>query len=132
MEYSVDISYYTTDADDDDVDDIEVHEITNKYNDCEWYARDTTFGKGVNTYVSNGYLIKSLETLKKIIKEVNDNPYLWIAFCTKTVGEDIKRIYSSPVVLLDNGKLAKNLYAEQVAQFVGEDKEVYDLCMEGD
>ena len=128
MEYSIDIAYYTTDTEDDDA----VNEIANKYNDCKWYARDTTFGKNIKSYVSNGYIIKSLDTLKNIIKKVNDHKYLWVNFCTKTINKDMKRIYSSPTSLSENGQAAKKFYITQVAKFTGDDKEVNDLCVVGE
>lgn len=129
MAYSIDISYYSGESTD-----ANVFDITSKYHDCEWYAADTgpfvMNGPYKKICRNNGFKIDSLETLKKIITEVNAQPNIWIDFCTKSIdnGEDCEHIYNSNNRL--NSILPKFAYEyhKRVKNYTGTDKEIFDLC----
>lgn len=132
MMYSIDISYQITDNNSSLEENL--FSITDKYEDCEWYASDTgPFKKdGINKkmYRNHGFQIESLDTLKNIIKEVNENPFLWIDFCTKEIndGDDCEHIYCSDNFRSQMLPKYANVYDKRIKNYTGVDKEIHNLC----
>lgn len=131
MPYSIDISYEWTN---DNNIDAAIFSITDKYDDCKWYASDTgPFNKDGNQKklcINHGFQIKSLDMLKLIINEVKENPFIWIDFCTKEInnGDDCEHIYYSSNSLSNILPKFAEEYNERIKTYTGTDKEIFDLC----
>lgn len=134
--YTIDISYFIPGKFD------EVANVVNRYHDCVWYASDIEVGDaGGNAgddnrrrYVSHGYMIGSVETLKSIIKDISGCTNIWIAFCTKTVehndgSSDHMHIYYSKISLARIIPVYAAEYTARIPTYVDTDKEIYDLCL---
>lgn len=125
-QYSFDISYFT---DNPNVNDSDVFEITNKYENCKWYASDTgPFNSNKKVTRNNGFMISNIDDLKNIIEEVNESNGLFIDFINvdNNENEDSVRIYASLNSL--NAMENKSEYFDTISNLTEENLEIFRLA----
>lgn len=131
--YSIDISYFLQNESTLKTTPVQ---IVSKYPDCTWYATDlgpggrcNEDGTEIRKYISYAYMMSSLDTLKSIIKDVGAVKDLWIPFCTIAYDQTFYHIYYADSVLACIIPESVEKYNAIRAQYTGDDKDVYDLCV---